>query len=288
MAAFLATNDRFSTKRPIRRLLAVLAYLCLVTGILANHSAKARQHSPTDLRPFAVAILGRRKCRRQPAEAAASYSRYSSDLQDESSIETQQELCREAAAQDGMAIRPELEFVDRAVSGTMLDRDGLNALLEAAEAGKFNTLYFYSLSRLARETVIAMPILKRLVYSLHIRVVSKSEGLDTSRPGWEMPAYFQSIQHERYVKDLSDNVLRGQDFTVRSGQSVGDYCFGYTSVPVPGTENTRRRRNERIPMVYAIDEEAAPWVKQIFAWFVRDRRALRWIVRELNRLVLQR
>jgi site-specific DNA recombinase len=284
MATFFATRRQFGMARRLSRLITLVAYVGLILAILAHYLRLGANPCGCRVAPFTVVSNGRRKCRRQPAEAAASYSRYSSDLQNESSIETQQERCREAAARDGKTISPELEFADRAVSGTMLDREGLNALLAAAEAGKFDTLYFYSLSRLARESVIALPILKRLVHVLRIRVVSQSEGLDTSRPDWETIAQIFSIQHEKYVRDLSDNVLRGQDFAVRSGRSVGDYCFGYTSVPVPGSENTRRRRNERVPMAYAIDEEAAPWVERIFSWFVRDRRPLRWIVRELNRL----
>ena len=37
-------------------------------------------------------------------------------------------------------------------------------------------------------------------------------------------------------------------------------------------------------MVYAIDEESAKWVEKIFAWYVYDRRSIRWITRELNHL----
>ena len=84
-------------------------------------------------------------------------------MQREDSITDQQRWCREAAAKDGASIAPELEFQDAAVSGTKLDREGLNALLQAAEQGRFQRLYFYSVSRLARESVITMPIFKRLV-----------------------------------------------------------------------------------------------------------------------------
>lgn len=35
---------------------------------------------------------------------------------------------------------------------------------------------------------------------------------------------------------------------------------------------------------YAIDPQQAEWVRQIFTWFVQERRSLSWITRELNRL----
>jgi hypothetical protein len=37
-------------------------------------------------------------------------------------------------------------------------------------------------------------------------------------------------------------------------------------------------------MTYAIDEQTAAWVVRIFHWFVVDKRSIRWIARELNRL----
>lgn len=47
---------------------------------------------------------------------AATYSRYSSDLQDASSIIQQQRQCHEKAAQNGHTIPPEFEFADEGVS----------------------------------------------------------------------------------------------------------------------------------------------------------------------------
>jgi hypothetical protein len=63
-----------------------------------------------------------------------------------------------------------LEFSDESVSGTKRNRAGLNAMLAAAERGEFHVLYIFSLSRLARESIITMPLLKKLV---HIHRVPK-------------------------------------------------------------------------------------------------------------------
>jgi site-specific DNA recombinase len=214
---------------------------------------------------------------------AASYARYSSNLQREESIADQRRKCHELAAKNGHHIAPEHEFADEAVSGTKLRRDGLAALLKAAADGLFDVLYFHSLSRLARESVITMPMLKELVYVHRVRVISVTEGLDSDREGWDMIATFLAIQHERFIKDLSDEVFRGQEGNVLAGLSVGDYCFGYTSQPAPGSAN-RRGRNAKPQMVYVIDHEKTKWVVRIFHWFVVERRGLGWIARELNRL----
>ena len=79
------------------------------------------------------------------ADIAASYARYSSELQDESSIVQQHRKNREKATQNGHTIPPELEFSDAAVSGTKRERAGLNAMLSAARAGRFKIIYFENL-----------------------------------------------------------------------------------------------------------------------------------------------
>jgi hypothetical protein len=83
---------------------------------------------------------------------------------------------------------------------------------------------------------------------------------------------------------LAKNVLRGQEGTVLAGFSVGDYCFGYSSAPVPGSEQGRRGRKAKPRMTYEINPETAVWVERIFNWFVDKRWSLRRITRELNRL----
>jgi len=227
-------------------------------------------------------VLCRGKRRKKPKPNSASYSRYSSDLQDGVTIDSQQAGCRDASQRHGRAIMSELQFADHAVSGTKLERRGLTAMLAAAAAGAFDTLYFFSLSRLARESVITMPLLKRLVYSYGIRVISVSEGVDTARPGWETHATILALQHERYVQELAANVLRGQSANVKGANSNGDYCFGYTTQPIPGSENTRRGRHARPRMQYLIEPTAAEWVRRIFHWFAVERRSVSWITRQLN------
>lgn len=215
---------------------------------------------------------------------AASYSRYSSDMQDESSIVQQQRECRKKAELNGHTIKPDLEFSDSAVSGTKLDRDGLTAMLAAAAAGMFGTLYFDSLSRLAREFVITLPTLKQLVYVDSVRFVSVSEGIDSNVQGWELNAIFSAWQHGEYIKTLRAAVLRGQEYAVRNGHSVGDWCLGYSSEPIPGSETARRGRHPKPRMQVVVFEPHAEWVRRTFHWFVIERRSITWIARELTRL----
>jgi DNA invertase Pin-like site-specific DNA recombinase len=277
-------------RQAIRRFWSVLViYGCLALfGIV--FSTKAAQFNCV-LPPRIVAAAPRGNRRRQDADdrltvanIAASYARFSSDLQDTSSIDQQQRRCRERAATNGHEIRTEFEFADEAISGKRRDRDGLSAMLEAARAGRFATLYFDCLSRLARELVITLPVLKELVYVCHVRIISVSEGIDSDIAGWELMAIFRGWMHGEYLKALRAAVLRGQEETVLNDFSVGDWCFGYASEPIPGSETTRRGRNGKPRKRYIINEEHARWVRLVFEWFVQERRSLGWIAREMTRL----
>jgi DNA invertase Pin-like site-specific DNA recombinase/transposase len=217
-------------------------------------------------------------------DGVASYSRFSSSGQREESIYDQQRKCRERAEINGHAISPDLEFSDQAISGTKRHRAGLDAMLAAAATGRIKVLYFHSLSRLSRESVITLPLLKQLVYNYGVRVVSVTEGIDSRDTGWDLIAHVMTIVHEQYLRDLAANVFRGQEGAVLAGFSVGDYCFGYKSEPIPGSEKGRRGRSAKPRKIYVIDPEAAAWVARIFYWFVRERRTLRWITQELNRM----
>jgi DNA invertase Pin-like site-specific DNA recombinase len=219
-----------------------------------------------------------------PSIPCGSYARFSSTLQSQDSNADQQRQCRDKACLKGHRISPELEFADEAVSGTKRHRAGLDAMLAAAEAGRIKVLYFHSLSRLSRESVITLPLLKHLVYNCGVRVISVTEGIDSNDTAWELIAHIMSIVHEQYLKDLAANVLRGQEGALLAGFCLGDYCFGYSSAPIPGSEKGRRGRNAKPRKIYIVDPQTAAWAARIFHWFVRERRSLRWIARELNRL----
>jgi DNA invertase Pin-like site-specific DNA recombinase len=203
-------------------------------------------------------------------------------MQDPSSIDQQRRRCRERACENEHVLRPGLEFADEAISGTKRDRDGLNSMLQAAQEHRFGVLYFESLSRLARELVITFPVLKELVYVHHVRIISVTEGIDSANGNWELNAIFRSWLHQEFIKALRDAVLRGQEEAVLKDWSVGDWCFGYRSEPIPGSETGRRGRHPKPRMRVVVDEELAEWVRTIFRWFVEERRSLDGIARALT------
>lgn len=87
---------------------------------------------------------------------AATYSRFSTQMQRDASIEDQERLCRERAEREGWEITA--TFSDRALSGASMLRPGLQSLLEAASQGRFDALITEALDRLSRDQAdIAVP-----------------------------------------------------------------------------------------------------------------------------------
>jgi site-specific DNA recombinase len=115
--------------------------------------------------------------------------------------------------------------------------------MQAAREGSFKVLYFCNLSRLARDCVLSLETVRELVISLKIRVISIDEGIDTAQgDSWEMLVAILSVQHQQYLKSLAQNVFRGQEGVVLDRLCVGDYCFGFASEPVVGSEGQGKRR----------------------------------------------
>lgn len=222
--------------------------------------------------------LGRRTA--PPPDIAASYARYSSENQDAASIVQQQRNCHQRATGNGHRVPTELQFADLAVSGTRADRVGFQALLAAAREGRFGVLYVDSLSRLARELTIALPALKELTAVCGVRVVSVGENIDSASGNWELPAIVNSYMHQELLKAHAANVRRGRVDAFLNDRSNGDWCFGYRSEPIPGSEAGRRTRLPRMRL--GIDGALAHWVPWAFERFATDGWSLIAIGRELS------
>jgi site-specific DNA recombinase len=96
------------------------------------------------------------------AERVALYARVSTEMQAEEgfSIEAQLNEMRAYAAQRGW--RVVAEFVDAGISGSTMERPGLRALLEAAQAHQFDVVLVHELSRLSRSVFDTFEIFDQL------------------------------------------------------------------------------------------------------------------------------
>src|SRR5258708_12777427 len=83
---------------------------------------------------------------------AAIYARFSSENQNDKSIEDQIVLCRELCAGEGLKVVA--VFDDRAISGTSVaNRPGFQKMMRAAEAKSFDVLVAEYIDRISRDQV---------------------------------------------------------------------------------------------------------------------------------------
>jgi site-specific DNA recombinase len=175
-------------------------------------------------------------------KTAAIYARFSSDLQEDRSIEDQIEVCRVLAKRESLKIVT--TFNDRAKSGsTLFDRGGLRDLETAAKERRFNVLIVESLDRLSRDQADLAYLFKRLEFA-EIKILT-SEGYATS-----MHVGIRGLVGSMFLKDLGDKVRRGLGGRARDGKVPGSVCYGYRRVP--GRPGEREIVPEEVAVVQRI------------------------------------
>jgi site-specific DNA recombinase len=177
-------------------------------------------------------------------KTAALYARYSSDIQQDRSIDDQFALCCEYAKRNGYTIVT--DYCDREKSSaTLFDRDGLLRLMGDAKTGKFGTVIVECLDRVSRDQADLPTVFKRLKFR-DIEIDTVNEGKVT-----ETHIGLRGMFGAMFLKDLSDKVRRGYLGRVREGKVPGHVSYGYRAVP-------------NMPNVREIDPEKAPIVRRIF------------------------
>ncbi|MGN6105502.1 MAG: recombinase family protein, partial [Kofleriaceae bacterium] len=204
----------------------------------------------------------------------AIYARYSSDLQNEASIEDQARRAREMVARAGGVPAQARVFPDYAVSGASLDRPGVEALMRAVDAGEIDVILTEDVSRISRDVGDASHIFKRLQFA-GVPLVSMSDGIDTSQRNAKLNFTVKSMLADLYLDDLRDKTLRGLEGRALAGFATGGVPYGFRTMAETG--GSGRTLGHRI----LIDEAQARIVVRIFEEY-RDGGALHRIARTLN------
>jgi DNA invertase Pin-like site-specific DNA recombinase len=133
----------------------------------------------------------------------AIYCRYSSDMQNELSLEDQEKCCRRAIAERGGVVVA--VYTDAARSGWSLDRDGFTQLRSDAERGKFDAVLFWKFDRLARdhEQAVMIKLLLRREYGLKLYCVEGFSEDDDDSPYSAMMEQLLAVFYAFYSKNLS-------------------------------------------------------------------------------------
>jgi site-specific DNA recombinase len=154
----------------------------------------------------------------------ALYARYSSDRQNERSIEDQFEVCRRHAIARGWTVTA--TFQDAAISGAaMANRPGINAMLALAEAGVVDTILVEDEDRLARNQEHAHHIKSRLDFAGVAIATLTTDQVD------DIGMTFKGLMGAMYLKNLSAKTKRGMSSNFEHGLSTGGRIYGYRSQP---------------------------------------------------------
>lgn len=199
----------------------------------------------------------------------AIYARYSSDLQDQVSIDDQVRLCKERAAKEKWEVA---EFYsDPEISGwSMILRPGIRALMQDASAGKFDLVLSEAMDRLSRDQADIATIWKRLQFA-GVDMFTIAEGKIT-----ELHIGMKGTMNALFLKDLALKTHRGLSGRVERGKSGGGISFGYDVVKKFDADG-EAIRGDRV-----INGEQAEIVRRIFQEFSGGR-SPKAIAAQLNR-----
>ena len=190
---------------------------------------------------------------KQNGRGALIYARYSTDLQNERSIEDQIRLCR-PLVKDHETLAGTCQ--DRARSGAFIaNRPGLKTVLDLIEANMVSVLIAENLDRISRN-LAEMARIFRLAefHGTSIRTLHEGEiGL--------LQIGLGGVMNEIEIRKTSARTRRGQTGSILAGRAAGDLPYGYAIDPFDnaGMRATGHRR---------IVPEQAAIIRRIFADYV--------------------
>ena len=150
----------------------------------------------------------------------ALYARYSSPLQEMTSISGQLRLCRDRVAALGGVIAD--EYTDPELTGTAMQlRPGLGQLIEDARAHRFDNVCVEDLDRLAR-SLADMAWLYRELRFLGIGLHSLQDGQVDA-----LHAFIKGMVSEMFIDNIGQKTRRGQIEAVHDGRVIGPNVYGY-------------------------------------------------------------
>ncbi|MCA9936215.1 MAG: recombinase family protein, partial [Anaerolineales bacterium] len=192
----------------------------------------------------------------------AIYTRYSSELQNDLSLEAQEERCRQAIIERSGAVVS--VFSDGARSGWSLERDGFMQLCRTAERGKFDAVMFWKFDRLARnhEHAVMIKMLLRHEYGLKLYCVEGFSEDEDDSPYTAMMEQMLAVFSAFYSKNLSSETKRGKRQRALKGMFNGSIPpLGYDLV-------TLAEATEERPSGLYLNLRLAAIVRRAFRMYV--------------------
>lgn len=194
------------------------------------------------------------------------YARLSNDDDTEhNSLENQLQITKDFAFAHGHAVVGS-SFDDNR-SGMRFDREGLDALSHAAEAGELDGVIVKDLSRLGRHRVQTALFLEYLL-QCGVRVLSVTEGLDTANDEDDLIIGARGLMNDYYTKDIGRKIRAGYRQKQQEGIVIRP-PFGY-------------EKDRNIKKI-VLHPEASETVRMVYRWFLSGL-GQKEIARRLNEL----
>lgn len=147
------------------------------------------------------------------------------------------------------------EFYDDGISGTTMDRPGLQAMLELIRRGEVQCVIVKDLSRFSRDYIELGTYMEQIFPFMGIRFISISEHYDSQDyigKTADIDIGFQSLLADFYCKDISEKVKSSVMAKKNQGKyATGNTPFGYM-------------KNENDPNELLIVQEEADVIRHIF------------------------
>lgn len=202
---------------------------------------------------------------RNPGNMAFCYYRYSSEAQRDVSIDQQKQAAHEYAQRNGLIIPKDCEFEDRAITGTTIERPGLQHMLFEARHKRPAYLILWKLDRLSREVHDSFFIDSQL-REIGVQIVTVGEVLPEDEGlRFAIQGLYASMAHN-FILNHRSNVMRGLNYNAENALYNGCTILGYKG------EKDKK---------YEIDPKTEPIVRKIFNDYVEGK-PLKKIADELN------
>ena len=198
---------------------------------------------------------------------AAIYARYSSENQSEKSIDDQIRVCRNYCKEHEITINEEHIYVDEAISGSLVNRPGLQALERAAENKEFEAVVVDDLSRLSRSNHQMLTLVLKFNY-YQVKLISVSDGIVTDDENSKLGIQMRGLINELYLDDLRKKTMRGLEGQKLRGFSAGENVYGYCTKPVGELRLNKRGQAKYEGKVHKVNPEETEIVKRIFNEFI--------------------
>ena len=202
---------------------------------------------------------------------AAIYARVSSEAQAErGTVASQVQVLVEKVAREGDELVA--RFVDDGYSGARLDRPGLDALRDQAEAGLFERVWCLTPDRLARNFAYQMLVVDEFArLGVELRFVDAPPIEDN--PQARLLVQVQGVIAEYERAHSAERQRRGKLYKVRAGEAIFTKVpYGYRRVPRSGAR----------PAHLEVYEPEAAVVRRIFDDYVAGGCSVREIARRLH------